>query len=565
MKSHIVELISQTIDFHSLKSDAKAEFRLRTNKSNFKKTFHKEIYVKFRAMISDSIIIIKKRVRKVYVKDDLFSFIIPQNTIALELTIKLKGKDKSLTQVRDYFPKNCKLDFVADLLSTRLTIKHCNDMILDTNGLDHTPPRLDELRIQHQLGPHKSARVLAITHIAMFEAVNAIIGGYESYTNLPKGSNFASIDAAIIQSAHDALVALFPSHAPRLNAILFKHLKEIPDGLPKTQGSAIGSASAKLILKLRENDNSNQPESIIGVDYIPSDAPGQWRKDPISHYNVALGANWSEITPFVIPSASYFRCPPPPDLTSREYEMAFDETKSMGGDGKTTPTVRSLNDTEVGIFWAYDGTPSLCAPPRLYNQIAMTVMQEQGMDTLEMLRVLALLNVGLADSGITSWESKYYYKFWRPVTGIREADLGTGPSSLGDGNAATIGDINWTPLGAPASNLLGESDFTPPFPAYPSGHATFGGYLFQLLRKVFKTDNLKFTIISDELNGITVDNLGFIRPVKPRTYDSFTEAEEENGQSRIYLGIHWSFDKTAGITQGNQVADYVVDHLYKKL
>jgi hypothetical protein len=174
-----------------------------------------------------------------------------------------------------------------------------------------------------------------------------------------------------------------------------------------------------------------------------------------------------------------------------------------------------------------------------------------------------LVNVAMADAGIAIWESKYYYDFWRPVTGIRESDLGTGPTGIGDGNPATICDPTFSPLGAPASNLEGPN-FTPPFPAYPSGHAGFGGALFQTLRRFYGTDDIAFTFVSDELNGVTRANDGTVRPLIPRSFSSLSQAEEENAQSRIYLGIHWSFDKRS-ITQGNHVADYVLEHMFAPL
>jgi hypothetical protein len=168
----------------------------------------------------------------------------------------------------------------------------------------------------------------------------------------------------------------------------------------------------------------------------------------------------------------------------------------------------------------------------------------------------------MADAGTAIWESKYHYRYWRPVTGIREADPGTGPSGAGDSNPQTLGDPNFSPLGAPASNLQGPN-FTPPFPAYPSGHAGFGAALFQTLRNLFGRDRVRFTFVSDEFNGETLDNEGQLRPLRPRTFRSLSEAEEENGQSRIYLGIHWSFDKTEGIAQGRKVADYVFARAFR--
>jgi len=261
-------------------------------------------------------------------------------------------------------------------------------------------------------------------------------------------------------------------------------------------------------------------------------------------------------------SGSQFRLPPPPAMDSPEYAVAYSEAKRLGGDGINTPTERTAEQTEVGIFWAYDGTPSLCAPPRLYNQIALQIADQMNSSELQVARLLTLVNVAMAEAGLASWDSKYYYDFWRPIGGIRESDAGSGPSGAGDGNAATVGDANFFPLGAPASNGTGPN-FTPPFPSYPSGHATFGGAIFQILRRFYHTDNIAFTFVSDEMNGVTRDNSGNVRPLVPRSFETLSQAEEENGQSRIYLGIHWSFDKTGGISQGNEVADYVFDHAFR--
>ena len=182
-----------------------------------------------------------------------------------------------------------------------------------------------------------------------------------------------------------------------------------------------------------------------------------------------------------------------------------------------------------------------------------------------MMHMLTLINVGMADAALAAWDSKYFYKIWRPVTAIRESDVGTGPSNLGDGNSSTIGNPAWKPLGAPASNLSSGIPFSPPFPGYVSGHGTFGGTIFSMLRRVFGKDDIPFTFVSDEFNGITKDSQGNVRPYKPRTFTGFSQAEEENGQSRIYLGIHFNQDKTEAIKMGRKVGDYVYDHLYQPI
>lgn len=434
-------------------------------------------------------------------------------------------------------------------------VHHWNEVAVDSSGLDHTPVANGENRIfGEQFGPTRASRAMAIVHIAIFEAVNAIDGHYKSYVGLPRARGEVSLRAAISQAAHDTLAALFPSQAPSFQAELGDDLSAIPNNAAKTKGIDLGKRAAAAILTLRANDGSQHAEPRVGIEFITGSDPGEWRQDPISMNPLALGADWETVKPFVLDSAAQFRTPAPPALNSPAYTAAFNEAKQLGGDGIVTPTARTPEQTEIGIFWAYDGTPSMCAPPRLYNQIAVQIAEQRNLNVVELARLLALVNVAMADAGIAIWESKYFYEYWRPITGIREA--------ANDGNAATNADLTFSPLGAPASNLHGPN-FTPPFPAYPSGHAGFGGALFQVLRKFFKTDKIAFTLVSDEFNGVTEDADGNVRPLKPRSFTSLSQAEEENGQSRIYLGIHWSFDKTAGIAQGRRVADYILDNLFK--
>jgi hypothetical protein len=438
-------------------------------------------------------------------------------------------------------------------------------LAINAAGLDHTPVAANETRVfGERLGPTRSSRAMAIVHIAVFDAINAIVGGYESYTGLSREPGETSIQAAIAQAAHDTLKALYPSQGGSFDAALADDLAKIHSSPAKTKGIDLGHRTALAILALRANDGSDHAEPRVGFEFITSNAPGKWRQDPISQLPLALGADWNQVTPFVLNSAEQFRAPAPPELTSAVYAQAFDEVKRLGGDDVITLTQRSAEQTEIGIFWAYDGTPSLCAPPRLYNQITVHIAEQMGSNFIELSRLLALVNMAMADAGIAVWESKYFYQFWRPITGIRESDAGTGPTGLGDGNSLTTGDTAFSPLGAPASNLTGPN-FTPPFPAYPSGHAGFGGALFQVLRRFYGTDQIPFTFVSDEFNGVTKDKNGNVRPLIARSFESLSAAEEENGQSRIYLGIHWSFDKSEGIAQGRQVGNYVMENVFAPL
>ncbi len=445
---------------------------------------------------------------------------------------------------------------------TRARILRWNAITMEATALDHTPPQPGEARaFREQFGPGREAKALAIVQIAVFDAVNAATGNrYRSYTGLGAARRPIGLDVAIAQAAHDTLVALWPAQAAGFDARLAEDLAEFGEGDRKARGIALGMQAAAAILARRADDGSAHAEPIVGVDYFPGTGPGEWRTDPISLIPLALGAKWGEVRPFVLRSADQFRIAPPPALTSARYTRAFDEVKRLGGDGVTTPTQRTEQQTIAGIYWGYDGTPNLSAPPRLYNQIAVHIANQRGTgrkDAIHLARLLALVHTSLADAGIACWESKYAYKFWRPVTAIREADT--------DDNPDTSADPGFSPLGAPASNIDPGLNFTPPFPAYASGHATFGSALFQTLRRFYGTDRIRFTFVSDEWNGITTDNQGNVRPRIPRTFRSLSAAEEENGQSRIYLGIHWEFDKTEGMLQGRRIADYVARNAFQRV
>jgi hypothetical protein len=414
------------------------------------------------------------------------------------------------------------------------------DAVKNDFALGHTP---------QNPGPTGSARALAITQAAVYDAVNAIDGTYSSYLTDVQAKAGTSMDAAVAQAAHDTLSSLFSDQKATFDQALASDLAAIPDGPAQQDGINLGAFTAGRMLADRKNDGVN-----VITQYQGGTAPGDWQPDPLHPTQTAWGDNAGNITTFALLSADQFHVPPPPALDSAAYAAAYQEVKDVGGDGITTPTQRTPEETEIAIFWGYDGTPGMGTPPRLYNQIAQTIAIQQGNTEVQNARMFALINIAMADAGIACWFGKFTYNFWRPVTAIRAGDT--------DGNAATAADANWTPLGAPNDNG-GGTNFTPPFPAYASGHATFGAAVFQTLADFYGTNNISFTIGSDEFNGITKDQNGQVRPVLTRHFDSFSQAAEENGQSRIYLGIHWQFDKQQGIAQGDQIADYISQNFLK--
>lgn len=431
-----------------------------------------------------------------------------------------------------------------------------NQLALDAMAADHT----GTFGPAEQGGPTRAARVMAIVHLAMFDAANSVQKKATPYrTYVPAIGQYASVDAAVAQAGHDTLVAMYPNQAAGFDTALTTDLNAVTNPLQRFTGSLIGKLVAKALLDARANDGSaNNPT------YTPGTLPGQHRVDPINPNQGFLTPGWGSVKPFAMLFPQQYRAAPPPALTSALYTWSFDQLVRLGGDGITTPTERTAEQTIIGIYWGYDGSPKLGPPPRLYNQIVRVIAAQKNNDVYANARLFALINLSMADAGIACWETKYHYNFWRPILGIRESDPGTGPSGLGDGNPNTTGDPTYVPLCAPRSNTNGP-DFTPPFPAYPSGHATFGAALCQTLRNFYGTDHIEFDFVSDEYNGVTTDSHGNVRPLISRHFSNLTQVENENAMSRIYLGVHWFFDATSGVTMGRQVANWATKNYLKPL
>lgn len=174
----------------------------------------------------------------------------------------------------------------------------------------------------------------------------------------------------------------------------------------------------------------------------------------------------------------------------------------------------------------------------------------------DQVNVLAAINAAMADAGIAAWFWKYHYDLWRPVVGIRESMAGWGPTGRGDKTGNLEADPFWLPLGAPASNQNIKPNGTPNFPAYPSGHSTFGSACFETFAGLIgkSTDKIVLDFVSDEFNGITTDNHGATRPRFTHRGLSLKDAIKENGISRVYLGVHWESDATGGAIVGDAIA-----------
>lgn len=255
---------------------------------------------------------------------------------------------------------------------------------------------------------------------------------------------------------------------------------------------------------------------------------GDWRPTPPAFLPPLL-PGWGRVTPFAIPSGSTFRPKGQPEFGNAEYARQLEEVRLLGALQNTTVTkiTRTPEQTQIAIFWAYD-RPDTFRPPGQWNEIAQKVALEQGTTLEANARLFALLNIAQADAGIAAWDAKYTYDQLRPITAIRQADS--------DPNQSTVGDPNW-------DSLLP----TPPFPDYISGHSTFASVSGKILSNFFG-DNINFTATSQELNGVT------------RSYNSFTQAADEDGISRIYGGVHVRSANEDGLATGRSVADYVFNN-----
>lgn len=452
--------------------------------------------------------------------------------------------------------------------SARAAVLKWHDIMLDTHARSATPGQAPA----QNGGPLRTTRGFAMTQIAVFDAVNAFDGKYTSYNTIAPAQRGASLEVAVAYAAHDVLASVWNGQSARLAQVLADDLAAIgasPDALAK--GRAVGQAAAAAIIARRTGDGSQIAEVNFGGggrtatgttdangDPVNSGAIGQlkWRPDPETAANqIALGANWGAVVPFAMQNGAQFRAAPFPAPGTAAYRQEYNDVKAVGASEDTAGSTGTARTRFIGNYWGYEGTPLLGVPPRLYAKIAVVLADKGKLNNpSELARFLALAHIGMADAGIAAWDSKYHYNIARPVTAIRAED----------GDPLTTTDPNWKPFGISRANLATYVHQTPPFPAYTSGHAAFGSAVFEAAR-IFMPDRTAFTYVSQEYDGVSVDPLdGSVRPLVPVRYRSLTEAELENGRSRVFNGVHWQADSTVGEQQGRSVVRYANATLFQK-
>jgi Vanadium chloroperoxidase N-terminal domain len=435
-------------------------------------------------------------------------------------------------------------------------ILYWNDVALEANRVSHTDGSME------QNGPTLSSRALAIVHLAMYDAYAGVMGNPPDLPfylpglltpPLPPGTSAA---AAVAAAAHATLSKLFPHQKPFFD---MKHAQAGLQGAGLQDGHQFGLKVAQKLLDDRKTDPDASDNG-----YAASIARGAHRPDPD---NPTQGFHapfyGAKSKGFAVTMRHELDAPPQPGDLS--YISALQEVRGKGIAPELMGTVpvcsrRTTDETLIGLYWAYDGAVGLGTPPRLYNQIIRKVAKAQGNTVAQNARLFALVNVAMADAGILAWDQKYIHDLWRPVVGIREHDVSMGPTGMGNNDIDDDCHILWLPFGAPKTNEL-KKNFTPPFPAYPSGHATFGAAAFHITRLFYgipvgdrSPDDLfhGLAFVSEELNGVNTDNKGTVRPRHVRNFPTggLWQMIEENGRSRVYLGVHWVFDAFAIDTNG---------------
>lgn len=422
-----------------------------------------------------------------------------------------------------------------------------------------------------QGGPTRTTRALAIAHLAMHDAHFGTVDPAATYLQrlsapvaLPPAPAPFSADSALGTAAALCLLATYPSHAAFINRMASVFLDPNPDHVARDNGHRYGEAIAAIFIDLRRNDGAGD-----AMGYRPSTAYGRHREDPYDPGQGFLTPQWGNVARFCTPARVPLDPPPgydlPDYLSDADYRKDFREVQD---EGILASTKRSPDERAVGYYWGYDGANQIGVPPRLYNQIARAWLDRHHPgDVDKAVQLLAMVNAGMADAGIDAWHHKYAYNLWRPTIGIREASLSTGPIAVaGPKSSATagadLGDPCWAPLGLPTTNEPERRALsrTPPFPAYPSGHATFGATLFQIMQRfsgaaamslqdVLDTATSNpdiagqdFDFVSDELNGQSIDADGSVRTRHLRRFRNFARPTFENAISRVYIGVHWRFD-----------------------
>ena len=375
------------------------------------------------------------------------------------------------------------------------------DVITDWNDM------AVDFGVQRNLGPPPAERIIAMTQVAMFDAVNSIERKYRPYLVELPTDPATSREAAAATAAGTVLAGINPRAKGEMDAVLANYLASIPDSPAKAAGIKLGAAVAAKVLEARDNDGARAPDT-----YRPRTTPGVYVPTAPT-----WASQWPGVKPFALTSGSQFRPGPPVALTSARWAADYNEMRESGSRASAKRTPRQTEDAR---FWlAVDG--------RIYYPVIRQIAQAKELSVIDCARLFALTAIARADALIAVFDAKYHYEFWRPVTAIRNGDI--------DGNDATERDAAWQPF-----------DATPMHPEYPCAHCIVAASLAGVVQTVLGTTNIpEVSITSPTAQGVThhwTDLHAFV---------------DEVSEARIWAGFHWRFSTEVGRGMGYRIGEYV--------
>ena len=374
------------------------------------------------------------------------------------------------------------------------------DIVSDWNA------KAETIIVEKQITPGSAGRHVALMHLAVFEAVNAIERRYAPYKLNLTAERTVSKEAAAAAAAHAVLVAIHPERQAALDSELAASLAPIADGVAKGKGIELGKKAAAEILALRADDGFEAPES-----YRPHTSPGAYVPTVVPVFSQLTKA-----TPWVMTSPAQFRPAPPPALTSETWTKDLNEIRVVGS---RNSAARTAEQTEIARFWLMTG-------PRSYNPIVRQLAAAKELDVVDCARLFTLVAMAASDAFIAVIDGKYAYNLWRPVTAIRNADI--------TGNPATPREASWLPVGD-----------TPMHPEYPCAHCITSSAVGAVLTSVLGDNVPEFSLTSTTLPGVT------------RKWTRIQDYNEEVALARIYAGFHYRFSTQVGSDMGRKIGELV--------
>ncbi|RVM17630.1 vanadium-dependent haloperoxidase [Sinorhizobium meliloti] len=504
-----------------------------------------------------------------------------------------------------------------------------HEVALKMNVFDHSFTGAEAETLPRAPGPVASARALGVIHAVIADALFTVSPNSMFKPHFLKGIAPGNVEKDLYVGGAAAAIMFYiydtGGHASEIknseNEFIRRFRGPDPDRNKRSWEAGRLFGNSKEFQGLWNGDKirrSIHPTEVM--EYQPRE--GDHQPDPYHCGQGYYGQLYArDIDPIIISRQDVetnFLPPEPPAKDTKEWQMSLDQVRTLGrlylkpGSGTDQPDYQA-DQLEVGFFWAYDGARFLGTPPRLYNQIIREIAIADGMSEEELARLLALCNLAMSDAGNVAWHAKYHWRYPRPVIGIREAGVDDGWMPLGspktnvrlpragaaitDAGAPVEVTVQDVYLGAGINASLSGAGigpralvgceakpdlnyvlgaFTPNFPAYPSGHATFGAAAFEVLRHVRgertanpnelpMIENEHIWHVSDELNGASIDNLSSsARNFVPRQFETIDLLIEANNKSRELIGVHWDFDSTEGAKAGKSVADAIYRDAYKE-